>query len=204
MTGEYNREGSDDEDLDKNESDNAEEGGVKNPDDMEDMDGIEVESIFKRMMDDGTFDRIHEELFREIGLELNQTMGIMDIECVMDSMVPEKVPGFSRMVAGVDMSGGRKKTGGSMIVNHLVNSLAPYEDKLLFGRIDDIYLNSSRTFVCYNGILSGSLRLYWDTSPTPYKLLIPDVSYISNNKEFIHLVVGDLVEELMNDLEKKD
>lgn len=125
---------------------------------------------------------------------------ITSVESIFDTTSNERIPGLTRSLLSI-----RRRRGasfGSGLCCNLVTALKKYTDKLLFGMIERLYLHTTRSITFHNDRICASVRIFWDPEVSPYPLNL-NVSDISENPALVYLLVGDLVEELINDLEKE-
>jgi len=67
--------------------------------------------------------------------------------------------------------------------------------------IDGLYLHSTRSMTYVMDHICVNLRVFWDPAPSPYPLLA-DQEALEGNPGFIYLLIGDLLEDLINGIEK--
>ena len=125
---------------------------------------------------------------------------ILSIETLFETMEKESIPGLSRSL----LSTGRRycQSFGTGMCQTLVADLRRYQERLLFGLTENVYLHCSRSITYVNDRICASLRVFWNEEPSPYRLIVPNAFDISDNKELIYLLVGDLVEEMLAGIEK--
>ena len=125
---------------------------------------------------------------------------LASLSTVYDMNDNELIPGMVRNLLTVKDRG---LTIGSATCRSLASQLKMYVNDLLFGLTDEIYLHCRRR-ISHNGDeVTAGVRFFWDSTVSPYRLIIPDVSVITHNKPLLYLLIGDLLEELVNDLETK-
>ena len=124
------------------------------------------------------------------------------LETVCDPARVERIPGISRFLLSV--KGECRTSFGTNLCQSLTTELNIYFDKLLFGLTDGIYLHSIRMekFERDQSKVSVSVRFFWDEKESPYRLIIPDILVIKKNMVLTYLLVGDLLEEFLDGLEK--
>ena len=124
------------------------------------------------------------------------------LDTVFDPADAERIPGISRSLLSIKREHGA--SFGMKLCRSLAADLRKYYDRLLFGLADDIYLHSARSekFECDQNGLSVSIRFFWSEEESPYRLIIPNVTDITENEPLTYLLVGDLLEEFLDGLEK--
>lgn len=113
---------------------------------------------------------------------------------------PEPIPGTFR-----EYLTSCKGTGcfSTLLCKWLTEDLKRFYERLLFGLIDDIYLHHSVTFTFSEGRFCIGTRVFWSDAKSPHRLLISNAADIVENPELTYLLVGDLVEDLMNEMEEE-
>lgn len=190
---EDDEEGNEDEDEDEDNDDDDEEDIWS---DVAGLDMSEIEDLVKYIVE-----KTSETLLGLDNIRSVLPPGVYAVESMFDTGRREKVRGLTRIILSTPFRGGF--TLGTTLVQALARELEPYENKLLFGLIDGVYLHATRSFTFDGSAIMAGVRVVWDTQPNGYKLILYDVTSISTNKEFVYLVVGDLLEELLNGIEEE-
>ena len=125
---------------------------------------------------------------------------IVSIETIFETHLRESVPGLSRGLLSTGRRGSR--SFGTSVCQSLTVDLKRYSDRLLFGLADNVYLHTARSITYNFDRICTSVRFYWDEEESPFKLVIPNATCINDNPELVYLLVGDLVEELVNGIEE--
>ena len=125
---------------------------------------------------------------------------ILSVESIFETESKESIPGLSRNL--LSMGRRNNKSFGTGICRTLVADLRRYQERLLFGLVDNLYLHCSRTITYVNDRITASLRIFWDEEPSPYKLIIFNAVDITENKDLVYLLVGDLLEDMINGIEE--
>ena len=125
---------------------------------------------------------------------------VLSFDTVYDCGRREKISGFSRSLISSTIR--KDTTYGTCFCLSLYESLTHYSGPLLFGRIDNVYLHCRRSYVFDGDCLCGNIRLFWDETKSPYPLPIENLASIDDNKECVYLVIGDMIEEILNECEK--
>ena len=195
--GEY-----EDGDFDRGEDELPGEGGFYGEDGI---DGLDIPD-FAEILNDMDFRGKEEALKKvlelpEVREEFEQSCrNILSLSTVYDMNDNELVPGMVRNLLTVRDRG---ITIGTSTCRSLATQLKMYSNDLLFGLTDEIYLHCCRR-ISHNGDeVTAGVRFFWDAAVSPYRLVIPDIAVITHNKALLYLLVGDLLEELVNDLETK-
>ena len=125
---------------------------------------------------------------------------MLSIETLFETMDKESIPGLSRSL----LSTGRRncQTFGTGMCRTLVADLRGYQERLLFGLVENVYLHCSRSITFAGDRICASLRVYWNEEPSPYRLIISNASDISENTELVYLLVGDLIEDMLAGIEE--
>ena len=126
---------------------------------------------------------------------------LLSIETLYETMEKESIPALSRNL----LSTGRRncQSFGTSICQNLVADLRRYQERLLFGLTENLYLHCSRSITYANDRICASLRIYWDEEPSPYRLIVPNASDITENRELVYLLVGDLIEDMIAGIEQE-
>ena len=124
----------------------------------------------------------------------------LSVTTTFDKGRVEHAPGFTRMMLSLKDRYGRSYA--TLMAKTLTNDLKRYADKLLFGLIDDLYLHCYRNYMFNLNRVNGGVRFYWSTEESPYRMNIA-VSTIEENRELTYLLIGDLIEELVDDTEMR-
>lgn len=122
------------------------------------------------------------------------------VETIFDQAKTEGIPGISRSLLSRQMEIG--PSFGTTLCKLLAEDLNRYSDRLLFGLIDGIYLHCTRSTTFERGRLSANVMFFWDEEESPYRLITPNIADITENGELTYLLVGDLLEEFLDGLEK--
>ena len=125
---------------------------------------------------------------------------VVSIETIFETHLHETVPGLSRGLLSAGRRGNR--SFGTAVCQSLTIDLKKYSDRLLFGLLDNIYLHTARSITYNFDRICTSVRFYWDEEESPFKLVIPNASCINDNPELVYLLVGDLLEELVDGIEE--
>ena len=124
---------------------------------------------------------------------------VLSLETVYETGAKEAIPAMSRNLLTLISS--EKTTFGTLICQTLVADLRQHQDRLLFGLLENLYLHCSRSFTFANDRICASLRVYWDERPSPYPLVISNATDISQNRELVYLLVGDLVGDMLDGID---
>lgn len=92
---------------------------------------------------------------------------------------------------------------GTLLCQWLAEDLKKHSDQLLFGLIDGVYLHRTRTISYCEGRIFVGTKFFWSDVKSPYRLEIPNVTDITENQELVYLIIGDLVEGLVSQIEKR-
>ena len=122
----------------------------------------------------------------------------VEIHTVFETSKHAKYPGFSRSLLSVHHG---NVTLGSILCQSLVRELNEHYEDLLFGLTDNIYLHATRSYTICNGHACASTRFYWSEEESPHPLIIRNVADIVENEKLVYLIIGDLVEDLVNRIE---
>ena len=122
------------------------------------------------------------------------------IDAVLAYDEPEQFPGTTRNSLAVQ---GKKHTFGTSLCKSLTDDLKEFYDDLLFGLIDNIYLHHLTSFSFDRGDITIKIKVFWGPRESPHRLLTPKVTDIIENQELVYLIVGDLVEDLLNRIEEE-
>ena len=120
------------------------------------------------------------------------------IDAVLAYDEPEQFPGTTRNSLAVQ---GKKHTFGTSLCKSLTDDLEKFYDDLLFGLMGDIYLHHMTSFSFANGKISVEIMIFWSPRESPHRLVTPNVTDITENQELVYLIVGDLVGDLLNQIE---
>lgn len=112
----------------------------------------------------------------------------------------EQFPGTTRNYLTVQ---GQTHTFGTSLCKWLTDELKKHYDLLLFGLIDNIYLHYGISLSFVKGNIYVGIKIFWDERESPHRLLIPNAADIMKNPELVYLIVGDLVGDLLNQIEDK-
>ena len=123
----------------------------------------------------------------------------MSLSTLFDPVDTELIPGFSRSILARKNVYG--PTYGAKVCQALAKDLKMNYDKYLFGLIDGIYLLCTRSATYERGQVSAGVNFIWFTEETPYQLILPKVTDIMENEELVYLLIGDLLDEYLDDLE---
>lgn len=169
------------------------------------IDGLDIPDL-SEVLDDMDFREKTEALEKVLELpgvreEFEQSCrNLVSLSTVYDMNDNELIPGMVRNLLTVRDRG---RTIGTSTCRSLTTQLKMYSNDLLFGLTDEIYLHCRRRIAHNGDEVTAGVRFFWDSSVSPYRLIIPDVAVITRNKALLYLLVGDLLEELVNDLETK-
>lgn len=122
------------------------------------------------------------------------------INAVYETDDDAQYPKFYRTLLSVQRGG---ITFGSFICQSLVSELKEIYDDLLFGLTDNLYLHATRSFTVCGGHACASTRFFWDEEKSLFPLVLCNVTDIVENEELVYLIIGDMVEDIVNRLEKK-
>ena len=111
----------------------------------------------------------------------------------------ESFPGLTRDLLTAQQNA---YTFGSYLCKSLTEDLEEHYDDLLFGLIDDIYLHCVTSFSISGKIANIGIKIFWAPEESHFRLVIPNASDIIENPELVYLIIGDLVEDLVNWFEK--
>lgn len=125
---------------------------------------------------------------------------ILAVESIFETELRESIPGMSRRLLSIGRL--HNKTFGTGMCRTLVADLRRYQDRLLFGLVDNLYLHCSRSITFAADRICASLRVFWDEEPSPYRLIILHAMDITENPDLVYLLVGDLLEEMLDGIEE--
>lgn len=143
-------------------------------------------------------DDVKSTIRAELELETEGEDREIEVNAVFETDDHARYPGLSRILLAVQQG---NVTFGSFLCQSLVKELKERYEDLLFGLIDNIYLHATRSYTLCSGHVCASTRFFWSEDESPHPLIISNAADIVENEELIYLLVGDLVEDLVNRLE---
>lgn len=193
-----------DDDDDEDEFDDFDDGGLDlyGAVGADGLDVPDVPDIVRDLISRGAADAI-EDIYGAIAdhpESQESRRRILAVESIFETESRESIPGMSRSL----LSLGRvnNKSFGTGICQTLVADLRRYQERLLFGLTENLYLHCSRSITYVNDRICASLRVFWDEEPSPYRLIVMNAADITENTDLVYLLVGDLLEDMLNGIEE--
>lgn len=194
----------DDEDSFDDDEDDFDEGGLDlyGSVGMDGLDIPDIPEVVKDLIEQGALGALDDlSISNEAESEAEASRHrVVSIETIFETHLRESVPGLSRGLLSTGRRGNH--SFGSSVCQSLTVDLKRYSDRILFGLVDNIYLHTARSITYNFDRICTSIRFYWDEEESPFKLVIPNAVCINDNPELVYLLVGDLLEELVNGIEE--
>lgn len=194
----------DEDDFDDDDDDEFDEGGLDlyGAVGMDGLDIPDLPDVVKDLIEQGALGALDDlSVSHEAESEAETSRHrIVSIETIFETHLRESVPGLSRGLLSTGRRGSR--SFGTAVCQSLTIDLKKYSDRLFFGLVDNVYLHTARSITYNFDRICTSVRFYWDEEESPFKLVIPNATCINDNPELVYLLVGDLVEELINGIEE--
>ena len=93
---------------------------------------------------------------------------------------------------------------GRETVKALVKELELWEERLLFGLVENLYLHCFPEYFRIDASIRAAVTFRWGDEPGPLKLELMNATDITENRELTYLLVGDLLDEGIEYLERTD
>ena len=191
-------------DDDEDEFDDFDEGGLDlyGATGIEALDIPDLPDVVQDLINRGAVDAIEDihDAITDHAECSESRRRMLSIETLFETESRESIPGLSRSL----LSTGRRncQSFGTGVCQTLVADLKRYQERLLFGLTENLYLHCSRSITFTNDRICASLRVFWGEEPSPYRLILSNVSDITQNRELVYLLAGDLVEEMLDGIDE--
>lgn len=169
------------------------------------LDGQDIPDIpyeILELIKQGEYDPItHKAKSREAAAIVEEAEArIYSTDTVFGGPKREAAAGLSRLLLSIPSYS--RRSFGSMICRSLILSLKKFEEKLLFGTIDRLYLHSSQAVTFAFDNVNANIRFFWDERESPYPLILANATDITENEELVYLLVGDLLADIIDNIQK--
>lgn len=91
---------------------------------------------------------------------------------------------------------------GLLLCQWLTEDLKKYSDRLLSALSDGVYLHRTRTVSYCEGRIYVGTKVFWSGVKSPHRLEIPNITDITENREMVYHIIGDLLGDLVSQIEK--